>query len=93
MKKTIAIAALLASTSSFAFFGNDGDSNFNTYGDGANNFASSGAGEAKGKFSMSINAEGSADMAGNAVNDTNTGFYGAGYRQPYYGYAPYYNAQ
>ena len=91
MKNVLAITAILASTSTFAFYGNDGDSNFSGYGDGNNNFATSGAGTGKGKFSMSINAEGQADMAGNAVNDTRTGVYGQGYRQPYYGYTtPYY---
>jgi len=90
MKKTIAIAAMLASTSSFAFFGNDGDSNFNGYTDNNVHGYTNGEARGTGKFSMTINAEGSADMNGSAAGTGDNGMYGAGYRQPYYGYAPYY---
>lgn len=94
MKKTIATLAILASTSSFAFYGNDVDSNVNGYTDTTAAGFGNGNGAATGKFSMTINAEGSANMDGSASAAGDNGMYGAGYRTPYYGYAPYsFNAQ
>lgn len=91
MKTLIATLAILASSSSFAFFGNDGDSNVNGYADTTNYGYGNATGRGTGKFSMSINAEGSADMDGNGAFTGENGFYGNGYRQPYYGYtSPYY---
>jgi len=93
MKTFIATLAIVASGSAFAF-GNDADSNVNGYVDTTNYGYGNGNAAATGKFSMTINAEGSANMDGSASATGDNGFYGAGYRQPYYGYAPYYsNAQ
>ena len=94
MKKTIAIAAILASTSSFAFYGNDGDSNVNGYTDTTAAGFGNGNASGTGKFSIAINAEGSAKMDGTSHFAGDNGLYGNSYRQPYYGYAPYsFNAQ
>lgn len=89
MKTLITTMALVASTSSFAFFG-DNDSNVNGY--GTNDFAgfTNGNAHGTGKFSMSINAEGSAKMDGNASGAGNNGVYGQSHSTPYYGYTPYY---
>jgi hypothetical protein len=89
MKKTIATLAIVASGSAFAF-GNDADSNVNGYVDTTNTGFGNGNAAATGKFSMTINAEGSANMDGTTSVAGDNGFYGSGYRQPYYGYAPYY---
>ena len=89
MKKTIATLAIFASTSAFAF--NDADSNVNGYVDTTNYGYGSAVSAARGKFSMTINAEGSANMDGNGSFTGENGMYGNGYRQPYYGYAPYYS--
>jgi len=70
------------------------NTNGNFYNDGRFNTATSGAGSATGDFEMTVNAEGSANGNMSADANSNTGVYGQGYRQPYYGYAPYYsNAQ
>jgi hypothetical protein len=70
------------------------NTNGNFYNDGRVNTATSGAGSATGDFEFTVNAEGSANGNMSADADSNTGVYGQGYRQPYYGYAPYYsNAQ
>ena len=89
MKTLIATLALVAATSANAFFG-DNDSNVNGYGSHDMAGFTNGNASGTGKFSMSIHAEGSAKMDGNASGASNTGLYGQGYRTPYYGYAPYY---
>ena len=93
MKTFIATLAIVASGSAFAF-GNDADSNVNGYTDTTAAGFGNGNASGTGKFSIAINAEGSAKMDGTSHFAGDNGFYGAGYRQPYYGYAPYYsNAQ
>jgi hypothetical protein len=77
-------------------YGEDGhyygsNTNGNFYNDGRFNTATSGAGSATGDFEMTVNAEGSANGNMSADANSNTGVYGQGYRQPYYGYAPYYS--
>ena len=93
MKTLIATLALLASTSSFAFFG-DNDSNVSGWSDSNVHGFTNGNAVGRGKFSMSIHAEGDAKMDGNASGTGTNGMYGNGYRTPYYGYAtPYYYNQ
>jgi len=80
-----------------AGYGEDGynsATNGNFWNDGNVVANTSGAGSATGDFEMTVNAEGSADGNLSADANSNTGVYGQGYSQPYYGYAPYYsNAQ
>jgi hypothetical protein len=89
MKKIAAIALVLASGSSFAFFGDSQNGYSNGNGDMATNAAGRGNGAASGDFSMTINAKGTANFDGASDFAGNGRAYGNGYSQPYYyGYAP-----
>jgi len=73
------------------YYNNSNNANGNFYNDGRVNTATSGAGSATGDFEFTMNAEGSANGNMSADGKSNTGVYGQGYRQPYYGYAPYHS--
>ena len=85
MKKIIAIAAMVASTSSFAFM-NDGNTN------GASNGAHTGqadmvgnaSGDAGAEFSMSFKTRTNMKADGKGVGSTNTNGDVYGYSSPYY---------
>ena len=87
MKKIIAIAAMVASTQSFAFFNSGNGYNNNAGGDhnGQAQMNGNGSGDAEASFSMSFKARGSmkSDFDAKGSNASNGSAWG--YNTPYYG--------
>jgi hypothetical protein len=84
--KTMIAMILVVSSNAFAV-GDEADTNASGYVDTTNYGFGHGDAGATGKFKMSIEAEGKANMEGTTSATGENGMYGQGYRTPYYGYS------
>ena len=94
MKKIIALAVALNTTTAFAFF-NDGATNGAFVNDGRGEVVGNGNAEGEATFSMTFSGKGrtAGDFKGNGYNNSSMNAYGEQrdvYRPPYYG-NPQYN--